>query len=686
MGGPHSPGAVRVARVLSGLVLCLVFAGCSGVGKNQLWLDDIHFRGVTKFKEKDLRGGLALEESSWNPLVKKKVLNPFALQSDRKRIESFYHRRGYFSAEVTSAEIVRGRGNSADVVFTVEEGAATWVTGIEVEGLSELGPPGDRILREAKLPRPGDVFSYEALTAAVERIKASLRELGYAWAEADYDARINRDTLEAQEILTVRPGELARFGGVTVQGAPAQVDAEQIARHAGIGRDEPFRPAAIEAARGKLYNLGLFSTVKIDYKRSPQEPSVADVIIKVTPGKQHELRLGFGLALESQRNEVHGSAIYTKRSFFGDLRTLTLSLTPGYVVIPAVWNVLRHGPSLTTEAQFTQDDLLWTYSQLKLTVGYDLGVEYAYQYHGPRTQIGFSTLFWRDRIRIAVAHNFQFLDFFNAPALDLEDPVQAGQMYGYVDPYRLGYWEQQLALDLRDEPVAAHKGVYLGLSAEEGGVHAGGAFDYQKLVPEIRGYVPLGTDRLVLAARVQFGHIFTQGERGSPITRRFYLGGPNSHRGFNYNRLSPQIDIERITMLAQQRTGEPVADVPLVAVPVGGDQMLLMQGELRVNLFRLFARWLSLAAFFDAGDVAPAQGAQGMISSCDGQPGNSSGVDPRRLHLATGAGLRYDTFIGAIRADVGIRLNRLERCEADGTPNPDPGQRFVFHISIGEAF
>ena len=64
------------------------------------------------------------------------------------------------------------------------------------------------------------------------------------------------------------------------------------------------------------------------------------------------------------------------------------------------------------------------------------------------------------------------------------------------------------------------------------------AFDYQLLLAEGRGYLPLG--RLTAAARVQFGHIFTQGE-SSPITRRFYAGGANSHRGFNYNRLSQQV-------------------------------------------------------------------------------------------------------------------------------------------------
>ena len=36
-------------------------------------------------------------------------------------------------------------------------------------------------------------------------------------------------------------------------------------------------------------------------------------------------------------------------------------------------------------------------------------------------------------------------------------------------------------------------------------------------------------------------------------------------------------------------------------IPVGGDQMVLGQLELRVALFKLFKNWLSLVAFTDAG-------------------------------------------------------------------------------------
>ena len=104
----------------------------------------------------------------------------------------------------------------------------------------------------------------------------------------------------------------------------------------------------------------------------------------------------------------------------------------------------------------------------------------------------------------------------------------------------------------------------------------------------------------MVAARTEFGQLFSQGAYGSPTTRRFYLGGPESHRGFNFNRLSLQIP--------SGTPGNP-------ALPIGGDEMFLTQLELRVRAVRLYGSWLEVAAFLDAGDVAAPTRAAASITS-----------------------------------------------------------------------
>jgi outer membrane translocation and assembly module TamA len=53
------------------------------------------------------------------------------------------------------------------------------------------------------------------------------------------------------------------------------------------------------------------------------------------------------------------------------------------------------------------------------------------------------------------------------------------------------------------------------------------------------------------------------------------------------------------------------------------------------------------------------------------------------LRYDVGPGLRYNTPIGPIRADIGYQLNQIPGLLVNGVPEP---RRFRFHFSIGQAF
>jgi outer membrane translocation and assembly module TamA len=57
-----------------------------------------------------------------------------------------------------------------------------------------------------------------------------------------------------------------------------------------------------------------------------------------------------------------------------------------------------------------------------------------------------------------------------------------------------------------------------------------------------------------------------------------------------------------------------------------------------------------------------------------------SGLDLGNLHWAVGGGLRLMTIVGPVRLDIGYRLNRT------GAMDPEPGTRYTYHLTIGEAF
>src|SRR5262249_28089034 len=152
--------------------------------------------------------------------------------------------------------------------------------------------------------------------------------------------------------------------------------------------------------------------------------------------------------------------------------------------------------------------------------------------------------------------------------------------------------------------------------------------------------VPFG-NRLTIAGRALLGWLQPNGQLESPITRRYALGGPSSHRGFGFGRLAPQV--------LDPKTGQ--------RIPIGGDREGLFSGEARVEGYKVTGAWLGMVPFFDAGDVTA----------------SVEDLDLGALHLATGLQLDYDTPIGVARVGIGMRLNRLETMTPDARANPDPG-------------
>jgi outer membrane translocation and assembly module TamA len=91
--------------------------------------------------------------------------------------------------------------------------------------------------------------------------------------------------------------------------------------------------------------------------------------------------------------------------------------------------------------------------------------------------------------------------------------------------------------------------------------------------------------------------------------------------------------------------------------------MLSASAEVRANV------WRSLGAviFLDAGNV--------WARRWD--------FDVNDLRYDIGPGLRYQTPIGPIRADLGYQLNPIPGLIVNGTGQ---ARRFRFHFSIGQAF
>ncbi len=147
-------------------------------------------------------------------------------------------------------------------------------------------------------------------------------------------------------------------------------------------------------------------------------------------------------------------------------------------------------------------------------------------------------------------------------------------------------------------------------------------------------------ERWTLAGKVDLGTIFGASNRTIPPPERFYAGNECILRGYNYMTVSP---------------------LGPTGLPIGGRSLMVYSLELRNRI----GEKLGWVAFYEVGNVY-------------------STIVPDFSHKqlqSAGCGLRYQTPVGPLRADVAFPLNRRKRSNGDYIDSV-----CEFYFSVGQAF
>lgn len=187
--------------------------------------------------------------------------------------------------------------------------------------------------------------------------------------------------------------------------------------------------------------------------------------------------------------------------------------------------------------------------------------------------------------------------------------------------------------DYRDNELNARNGFYIRADATPF-VALSGADNGIRSYLDARAYRTFGEARPVtLAVRGQVGSVYGPDLSEAPADYLFYSGGGGTVRGQEYQVL-----------------GVPVGDDT-----VGGRSFVGLSAEVRLGVTDA----ISVVGFADAGYV-------GEEEFYDG-----SG----EWHSGAGLGLRYDTAVGPIRADVAVPVS-----------GPEADEDFQIYIGIGQSF
>ena len=660
---PTSPSPSRMSRahlIYSVLLVSSALASActstvpppgSLTASTSLTVSKVEIVGNDELSDDTIAEGLALREPVGFFSVTKTYYDPMALEVDRRRIVQFYKTRGFFSANVTRV-VPRREGDEVAIEIHVVEGERTTIARTAIAGAANLeGLERDELLGVTELEL-GDPMIYSNYERAQDLVSDYLATKGYAFAKVDGAIQVDRDDARAGVAILVDPGPRVHFGEIIIEGN-GTIPEEAVRNRVVWEKGELYDPEKLNETRNLLYELGLFSVVRFDMDKEAR-PEVADVKILLAEGTKHKLKFGVGAGIDRARYELRALAGYTEQGFLHPLLTLRAELRPAYQILRQVKGTGGFGGEASLGLD--KDDFIFPRDRLGNLLVYTDQDYQAYSIRGPRYQLAYSRPFLGDDLRVSLSWDYRYQCFpqvnegileADRPLLGIpEDPADLCSGFGFSDgSYQVGAFGQNIVYDLRDSPIETRDGFYTQLLLEESGPYALSDFEYLKATPEVRGYYS-PWERLTLAARVRHGRTLG-GEGVLPITQRFFSGGAASHRGFAFQRLSPMIET-------------PEGDF----VPVGGKAQVETSTELRFNITKLWDNWLGTVLFLDGGDVTTDVADIGFTD----------------LHWAVGTGLRYYTLIGPIRFDVGYRLNRK------GEGEPDAGQNFAFHFSLGEAF
>jgi translocation and assembly module TamA len=663
-------------RLLALVTLVALAPGClhgRGTAEEPV-VTAIVLEGVKSFDPDAIVGKLATQaptpgEGPFGFLTKAgQRLDPDALAVDKRRVEAWFRSRGYYDARVVDTRLVPDGAGRVKVVLRVNEGDPVRVRSLTISGLEDTAPARAKL---GRLPlREGQVFTEADYDATRAQIDSALKTTGYATGEVVQSAHVLPSEHAVDVSYVVRPGTRYRFGPIFVAGS-ATVSRERIRDQAEveIHQGDFYDETKLPRAQARVFDLGVFAGVRVTRGTPNAERAVIPIVVAVREAPFRTIRAGPGIAIEATRWEARGTAGWTHRNFFGDLRRVDTELRVGYAWLPTLLTRTKEGFVGQLTLGYRQPAAIGRSVDIATRLEIERGLESGYDFWSQRIQIAFP-LRIAPRWSLVPSYNVEVYELSNVPppsttagGVTAENPLLENCTREIC---LLSYFEQRIAWDGRDNPVNTRRGVYVSFSVQEGTNVSGYGYRYLRLFPEIRGFLPLGP-RVVLASRARVGALIPVKQEGEPpIIARFYSGGPVSMRGYYTQRLSP--------MILQENE----------FVPVGGNGLADGSIELR---YGLGGGWGS-AFFLDAGNVSAPSGSPTAYLDA---------LKLADLQLALGLGLRYTTPFGPVRLDIGVRLptdfsagvpfnDRFPTVPAyDDTP-PHREPIVAIHFSIGDAF
>jgi outer membrane protein insertion porin family len=594
-------------------------------------IQQVNFEGNKAFEDKILRKKVETRKYAWYSswLTKKGFLRETELEEDRDRLVGFYRSEGYIDADVKDVKVEHPSREEAVVNFLVFEGTQYKVGKLSITGNEVFS--NEQILKVLSL-KPGSTFIPRGLPRekpkGLEKDIKEVQDLYGAKGYIDTNVKVNRipnvETGTMDLEYEIREGEMAYIDLIEIRGNKETKD-KVIRRELAVAPGEIYNTVKVDASKKRLENLGYFSNVTA----IPEDTGVSNrknLIVGVEEQRTGSISFGAGF---SSVDSILGFAEITQGNFD--------------IAKPPYFRGAGQKARIRAQLGARRQDYIISFTEpwfmnKQLSVGFDLFYNEASFLSSLYNERHYGVALRASRAvgefnKLDAVYKFEQIELFD---VDNTAPTSILSESGSRSRSALGL---TFTRDTRDSFMLPSKGYKAELWGEMvGGPVFGGETDIFKLGFNGQLYFTMPWwEKNILSFNGSTAVVdeWADGSR-VPIFDRFFLGGPNSVRGFKFREVGPKD--------------------PSGGEPIGGGTMAYLQTEYSIPVIDRvrFASWV------DTGQVW--KGAFDWSST--------------PLDVGAGIGLRLNLPIGPINIDYGWPLHHDEFTDAGGQFSFNVGTKF----------
>lgn len=559
-------------------------------------IKSITFEGNNAYTDKVLKKLMKTSEKGFFSLVTSSGdLKMEDIDQDITKLTGFYYNSGYIQARIGEPKI-EYKGNWIDITIKIDEGPQFKVGNVDITG--DLVLPKDELKKRLKITKE-TFYNREVVRNDVLALTDLYSDEGFA--HADISPRIDKevDNLKVNITYIVQKGKQVFFEYIIIGGNSKTRD-KVIRRELSVYERELYSGRKLKLSVRNLYRLDFFEDIKVNTVKGSADDKM---ILKIDVTEKPTGTMSFGAGYSSQES-VFGSVNVSQRNFLGRGQILNAEGQIG-----ARTNLFKLG--------FTEP---WLFD-IPLSMGVDLynwktdydtydrksvggGIRFSYPvYAFTRANIRYNY----DDADITNISEFAAQSIKDLEGTNITSSITTGIIY-----------------DSRNRRFNPSKGSKHNATLKYAGL--GGNVAFSKIVAETGWYMPLIMDTIGFL-HGKAGYVTENSGGVLPDYERFYLGGINSVRGYEWREIH----------VLDEDGNE-----------IGGDKFVQFNAECIIPLLK--KQGLVGVIFYDAGNVF----------------NDNESVDLSTLRNSTGFGFRWFSPMGPIRIEYGYKLNVKEGEEGGG--------------------